>query len=425
MLYRQKKDTHISVYNGHGYITNTGLNKRSEVDASGSVFLKALSDKPQTLEQLTDKLLETFIGADRAAILPDAQEFYDKFVEDGFLVKGETKEELDLNDNSMKLAQPKNQEEKLNFYLPGLDLNFLPFFVHFAKYAVKHSERFMNNIRIASFYGTFKNAIWAGGRYSLGMMPSVNDMEYAIHSINDAGIAARYTFTNSVIEEKHLNDTLCNLCMEIANNGQNEVLVNSPVLENYLRKEYPNFKFIQSITACEHNIDKINVATEKYDLVVIDFHDNHNKDFLEGIKHKDKIEILIDGSCPTSCNMSKKHYENISHVNCLQGNENETGCLMCNRKSQISFYDGIKQRKDTCLTFEEVFNEYYKMGFRHFKLVGRNEYDFSVFESLIYYLVKPEFRDTVRAELADFYIDYLIKWYGGRKIPILDTPIKN
>lgn len=423
MLYKQKKDTHVSYYNGHGYITNTGLTKREEVDESASVFLKALSYEPQTIEQLADKLLETFIGVDKATILPDAKEFYDKFVNEGFLVKGEKKEDLDKNDESMKFVQPEISSEKLNYYLPGLDLNFLPFFVHFAKYSVKHSERFMDNIRIASFYGTFKNAIWAGGRYALGMMSSVNDMEYAIHSINDAGIATRYTFTNSLIEEKHLNDTFCNLCMELANNGKNEVLVNSPILEKYLRKQYPNFKFIQSITACEHNIDKINEATEKYDLVVIDFHDNHNQKFLDGIKHKDKIEILINGYCPDFCNMSKKHYQNISRVNLHQGNKNETGCLI-KRKGEKSFYDGIRMRKNINLTFDEMYKEYYEMDFRHFKLVGRNEYDFGVFESLIYYLVKPEFRDEVRAELANYYIEYLIKWYGGRLIPELDKPVK-
>lgn len=425
MLYRIKKDTHISVYNGRGYITNTGLNKRNEVDESGSVFLKALSYEPQTIEHLSDKLLKTFIGVDRATILPDSKEFYDKFVDEGFLVKGETKEELDANDHSMKLIQPAISSEKLNYYLPGLDLDFLPFFVHFAKYSVKHSERFMDNIRIASFYGTFKNAIWAGGRYALGMMPSVNDMEYAIHSINDAGIAARYTFTNSLIEEKHLNDTFCNLCMELANNGKNEVLVNSPALEKYLRNQYPNFKFIQSITACEHNIDKINEATEKYDLVVIDFHDNKNQKFLDGIKRKDKIEILIDGFCPTFCDMSKKHYQNISWVNMHQGNQEESYCLIVERRiPDKSFYDGLRKRKDSDLTFEEVYKKYYEMGFRHFKLVGRTEYNFGVFESLIYYLVKPKWRNDVRAELADYYIDYLIKWYGGRKIPILDQPVR-
>ena len=424
MFYRLKNDTHTSIYNGHGYITNTGLNKRNEVGESDSVFLKALSQKPQTLEQLSDKLLETVSKVDKATRLRKVKVFYDKFVEEGFLVKGETREELDKNDKSMAFIQPKISPEKVNFYFPALDLDFLNFFVYFAKYSVKHYERFMNNIRIASFYGTFKNAIWAGGRANIGMPPSPIDMEDAIRKINDAGIAARYTFTNSVLEEKHLNDTFCNLCMEIANNGKNEVLVNSPVLEKYLRKNYPNFGFIQSITACEHNIDKINEATEKYSYVVIDFHDNHNQEFLDGIKHKDRIEILIDGVCPTFCNMSHQHYKNISLINTFQENLGDYCLLSGSGPSEKGFYNGLRIRKDSNLTFEEVYTKYYEMGFRHFKLVGRNGYDFGVFESLIYYLVNPEWRDDVRAELADYYIDYLIKWHGGRMIPVLDQPIK-
>ncbi len=423
-FYKVKKDTHISFYNDHGYITSTGLNKRQETDKSGSVFLNALSNEPQTLEQLTNKLLQVFKGVDYQTILPDAKEFYDNLVNEGFLTKAETIEEIEKADNSCKNIQDKYSESAVNFYLPGLDTDFLNFFVEFAKYSKRHSERFMDNLRIASFYGTFKNAIWAGGRLSHGMMPEPIDVEDSIHKINDAGVAARFTFTNSVIEERHLNDTYCNFLMEVANNGKNEVLVNSPVLENYLRKQYPNFKYIQSITACEHNIDKINQATEKYDLVVLDFHDNKKEAFLNEIKHKDKIEILIDGFCPTECCFSKKHYENISKINCFQGNENEGGCLQKNRTPQKSFYDGLKLRKDTNLTFDEVYRKYYNMGFRHFKLVGRNEPSFYVFESLIYYLVKPEFRDEVRAELADYYIDYLIKFYGGFKTPKLDFPIK-
>ena len=176
MFYRLKNDTHTSIYNGHGYITNTGLNKRNEVGESDSVFLKALSQKPQTLEQLSDKLLETVSKVDKATRLRKVKVFYDKFVEEGFLVKGETREALNKNDKSMAFIQPKISPEKVNFYFPALDLDFLNFFVYFAKYSVKHYERFMNNIRIASFYGTFKNAIWAGGRANIGMPPSPIDM---------------------------------------------------------------------------------------------------------------------------------------------------------------------------------------------------------------------------------------------------------
>ena len=388
MLYRQKKDTHIHISNGHGYITSTGLNKSFEVDQSGSVFLNELKLEPQTLDEIVDKLLKIFAGADREVILPDAQEFYDNLVSEGFLVKGETIAELDKLDTSCQNIQPAFTKESLNFHLPGLDWDFLNFYVHFAKYTRKHAERFMEKSRIASFYGTFRGTIWAGGRVSIGATPSPVDMENAIHKINDAGVAVRYTFTNSVLEERHLSDTFCNLVMELADNGKNEVLVNSSVLENYLRKSYPNFKYIQSITAVERNIDKINEATKKYDLV------------------------------------SKQHYKNISRINCHQGNIEEVKCLMQNRARHQGFFDVLDKNKDTTLTFDDVYKNYYNMGFRHFKLVGREEPSFTPFEALMYYFSKPEWRERTSSDLAEAYIDYLIKAHVGNIVPQLDTPVK-
>lgn len=423
MFYRLKRDSHISIYNGHGYIASTGLNKRSEVDESGSVFLKALSRESQTLEQLSDKLLETFIGADRAAILTDAKEFYDKFVSDGFLVKGKTQAELDAKDSTVGWNLPTNGNT-INFFLPGLNTDFQGFYIYLARYIQKHHEYFYDNIRPVAFYGSFNNAIWQGGRSMIGMQPSPLYIEDTIHKINDAGVAVRFTYTNSLIEESHLNDTLCNLTMELANNGMNEVLVNSPILEKYLRANYPNFKYILSTTACERNVDKINEATKKYDLVVIDFRDNKNKSFLEKIEDKDKIEILVDEICPATCRFRKKHYEIISNVCCLQGNLAEDKCMETNKQTIKNFYESLKVNASTGLTCEEIYGDYLSMGFRNFKLEGRKVKPLFVFESLIYYLVKSESRDEVRAELADYYVDYLIKLYGGRKIPVLDQSVR-
>ena len=424
MLYRLKNDTHIRISNGRGYITSTGLNKRTEVDESGSVFLNALGREPQTLDELCDKLLAVFKAVDKETILPDTAEFYDNLVNDGFLVKGEREAELDKNDTSLRNVQPPYNPDILNFYLPGLDWDFLNFYVHFAKYKQKHSDRFMPNTRIASFYGTFRSAIWAGGRVTVGAPPSPIDMEDAIHKINDAGIAVRYTFTNSVLEERHLGDTFCNLAMEMANNGKNEVRVNSPVLEKYLRKNYPNFKFIQSITAVERNVDRINEATKKYDLVVIDWRDNRDCDFLEKIKNKDKIEILVNSYCLKNCSFSKKHYKNISLINCYQGNSSEGKCFVQNRVGHQGFYDVLEKNKEVALTFDDVYGRYYDMGFRHFKLVGREEPAFKPFEALLYYFSKPEFRERTSSDLAASYIEYLIKVHGGNIVPELDTPIK-
>ena len=417
MLYRQKKDTHIRISNARGYITSTGMNKRTEVDESGSVFLNALSREPQTLEQLADKLLETFKGVDKQTIIPDAAEFYDNLVREGFLVAGESEAELNAHDAKVGWQLPVNADT-VNFFMPCLTLDFLGFNVYFAQYIQRHPERFMPNIRPAAFYGSFNNAIWQVGRSMIGIQPSPLDIETAIQRINDAGVAVRYTYTNSLIEEKHLNDTYCNLTMELANNGKNEVLVNSPVLEKYLRENYPNFKYILSTTACERNIDKINEATKKYDLVVIDFRDNRNFEFLEKIQDKDKIEILLDELCTSSCAFRKKHYDIIAKINCLQGNRSEDFCMMKNNADGGSggFYSNLERNKDTNLSFDDVYKRYYEMGFRNFKLIGRKISEMFTFESYMYYIVNPEWRDRVRDELLGYYVDYIVKSYGGTRL---------
>lgn len=425
MLYRLKKDAHVRRYDGVGYITSTGLNKQNRVDASGAVFLGALSGEAQTLERLAERLLAEFKGVDLETILPDAREFYDNLAAEGFLARGESEAELDADDSKVGWNLPQDADT-VNFFLPGLNMEFLGFNVYLAQYMQRHPERFMANIRPAAFYGSFNNAIWQGGRSMLGAQPSPLEIETAIQRINDAGVAVRYTYTNSLIEEKHLNDTYCNLTMELADNGMNEVLVNSPVLEEYLRGKYPRFKYILSTTACERNIDRINEATKRYDLVVMDFRDNHDIGFLERIQDKDKIEILVDDYCPSFCRFRKKHYEIVSLVNLYQRNPNESGCLETNRPKNIrGFYQNLEAYADTNLTFDDVYGKYRDMGFRNFKLVGRDDRSMFTFESYMYYLVRPEWRDRVRDELVGYYVDYIIRHYGGNKEVILDKPVKS
>ena len=91
-----------------------------------------------------------------------------------------------------------------------------------------------------------------------------------VKNINDLGIPVRYTFTNPIIFEEDLDDPYCNFCMSVGDNGMNEVLVFSPVLEEYIRKNYPSFK-IDSTTCKElKTVDDLNNELEKdynYDLL--------------------------------------------------------------------------------------------------------------------------------------------------------------
>lgn len=88
---------------------------------------------------------------------------------------------------------------------------------------------------------------------------------------------------------------------------------------------------------------------------------------------------------------------------------------MKNRPISYGFYEHIEKNKKTTLNFDEVYKKYYDMGFRHFKLVGREEPSFKPFEALSYYFCKPEHREFVSSSLSFFYIEYLVKSFflGG------------
>ncbi len=113
MLYQQKKDTFIRNYDGIGYITSTGIFNDLCTNESGTIFLCALKRKPQTLDQLVDVIIPQFEGVDRATILNDAKDFYDGLVEDGFIIKAETEEELKKLDIGFTYnsVQPKTIRE--------------------------------------------------------------------------------------------------------------------------------------------------------------------------------------------------------------------------------------------------------------------------------------------------------------------------
>ncbi|MCL2193784.1 MAG: radical SAM protein [Treponema sp.] len=98
MLYRQKFDTFIRIYDEVGYITNRSNFRDHVTDKSGAVFLKALSRTPKDLSALASEITEAYKNADPIVVEQDAKDFFRLLEEDGFIVSGETPEELDRKD---------------------------------------------------------------------------------------------------------------------------------------------------------------------------------------------------------------------------------------------------------------------------------------------------------------------------------------
>ena len=70
----------------------------------------------------------------------------------------------------------------------------------------------------------------------------------------------------------------------IAENGLNEIIVNVPVLEDYIRKNYPRYPLISSTVKQIEDRDALLAELEKdYKLVVLDYNWNNRFDELETV----------------------------------------------------------------------------------------------------------------------------------------------
>lgn len=277
---------------------------------------------------------------------------------------------------------------KKNFYLPSFHMHYTTN-TYFIKLLINSPEVFYSDLSICSLYDSFPGAYWNGGRPYIGFSDQ-NEMEFMVNSINSLGVAIRYTFTNSLIDEHLIHDPYCNLMMDIANNGMNEVLVNHPLLEDYLREKYPNFKYISSTTKCVLDVDEVNKECEKYYLTILDYRKNTDKDFHKKLAHKDKIELLLNAHCSPECAQRKEHYEYIAKYQQFK----ENGCSFHCNTFKKSFYDVLKW--PSVIKVEDLYNYYLNAGFHHFKIEGRHQHPMDLIESYVYYMIKPEHRDEVR-----------------------------
>ncbi|MCL2804310.1 MAG: radical SAM protein [Treponema sp.] len=89
------------------------------VDLAGAVFLEVLSRKGQSIEVLAVKIARTFIDVDINTLEKDAAEFYAMLEEDGFIVSGETEEELDRKDTRFSYSTLNPKTVRTDF-TPGI-----------------------------------------------------------------------------------------------------------------------------------------------------------------------------------------------------------------------------------------------------------------------------------------------------------------
>lgn len=102
MYYKIRDDVLFRKYQGHGYIADNSeygyrmLNDNRRylgekyVSTSGAVMLSMLSKSPRSIDDVVGELSQIFIGVEYETLKQDTVEFFDLFVDEGFLSRGET-----------------------------------------------------------------------------------------------------------------------------------------------------------------------------------------------------------------------------------------------------------------------------------------------------------------------------------------------
>lgn len=278
-------------------------------------------------------------------------------------------------------------------------------YVHYLRQ--HHSYAFIPNTDIASIFGIFPSSIWNGGGICIGEIANRGYMREIFQYYNDElKLPLRLTFTNPLLEEKHCYDTYSNLICEMGHNGKNQILVNSPILESYLRKSYPNYKYCKSILATSV---KPYWEDDRYFLTVMRRRMNNNWEFLDVIPQDQrfKIEFLCNDPCPDDCPRLYSHYRDFGRAQLRYEFENDLGEDHC--KCSMGAVKGEFQRHytrslETYISREMIDRDYAPKGFNQFKLSGRQNPSSIIF-NVANYMIKEEYRHDFIETCMNSYID--------------------
>lgn len=291
-----------------------------------------------------------------------------------------------------------DKDVKIYYHLPGL-FEFYDLYSIFLPLFREHRDFFYDNCEIGSIYGAPDDALWGGGRIGYG---DENPRKVA-RLMDEYGISARLTFSNSLIREEHLSDKQCNdLCALFEKNGRsrNGIIAASDILINHIKRNYPGFYFVSSTTKVitdfrefEKELDR-----EEFRFVVPDFRLNKEFDKLNKLTEvqKAKVEFLCNECCWFDCYDRKNCYINVSRRSLGEDCE-EHKCVSPDASECYKFSKAMKN--PGFIGLNDIRDYYVPAGFRHFKIEGRSLGSAMILELLLYYMTKPECCLNVREEI--------------------------
>ncbi len=249
---------------------------------------------------------------------------------------------------------------------------------------------------------------WNSGRVLKHLMREAEEVRAAGLEYEQRGIALYLTFTNLLLTEAHLTDSLGNaLCTFASNHNpteRNAVILASDLLAAHIRREFPKLRLISSILKITAERGKGRLETyqrfaEQFDEVMVHPDDVLNEALLEKLEDKEKYILLINEYCVRNCPLRALHYDALSRTSLdflsydssdFDKKQNSNGCR--------SLYTLLTDEKRSVLALNtpEIVR-LREMGFRHFKLQGRGHANAS---SILFDLLRLVLRQDTASENA-------------------------
>lgn len=290
------------------------------------------------------------------------------------------------------------------YHLPGL-FEFYELYRIFLPLYRKHREYFYDWCEVGSIYGAPADCVWGGGRIG----EDDCEAQDAVKLMQEYGISARLTFSNSLLCEEHLSDRKCNdLCALFANTSplQNGVIVHSELLLSYLKKHYPGLYLVSSTTKVLTDFEQLKneIDRDEFRYVVPDFRLNKQWEQLSTLtsEQKEKVEFLCNECCSFGCRDRRACYTDVSRK-ALGVDAPDHVCTAPGSEQGYQFSKAMEN--PGFIGVNAIREVYVPMGFSNFKIEGRGLGSALVLEFILYYMTKPEYQIHVREAM---YLDNML-----------------
>ncbi len=241
---------------------------------------------------------------------------------------------------------------------------------------------------------------WNAGRFSKfaidpGQLPAL------LNAMHARGIGYFPTFTNHLLDEKDLDDPVCNQILQCVSRHTdlNGVIVVSDLLSRRISQLYPQLRQVASIIKVTFDggkgkPDYYRRLGDRFHRYVVHPDDCRDMRLMEQLD-RDKAEIIVNENCVADCPAREHHYELYARIQLATTPEEmfrvqgEIDAVVQACQSPIHA-DKLGSRRRNCNLTHTEMKGLYDMGFRHFKLQGRADDPYMYCFDLTRFTLEPD-----------------------------------